>query len=217
MRKKLTGVLITVLVILVVAIGAIEAKEYFMPGNNDKPAVKHDIEIGPYKVSAYQTEYLKTVGDKLKTDYETKPNSIKTIDALSSYFIADYFTLRNKFVMDEVGGMGLVYSGIRTTFKNNAIDSYYMDLTEYRNEYGADNLPEVSSVKVVNRKNVNKNSVTLNANGKSNLVAFKDMDLTWTYVDNDVVNPKALKIVNKGTLRLALDKNGTWWVYELLG
>lgn len=217
MGKRLTGILVTILVVLIIAIGAIEAKDYFMPSNNDKPEVKKEIEIGPYKVSAYQTDYLKTVGDKLKTAYDAKPNSTATIDELATYFVADYFTLRNKFVMDEVGGMGLVYSGIKKTFKENAIDSYYMDLTEYRNEYGADNLPEVNSVKVLKRENVSKRNVDLNAASKKNLVSFKDVSISWSYLPNDVVNPKALKIVDRGVLRLALDKNGTWWIYEFLG
>lgn len=216
MRNRLKRVLIIILIILIIAIGAMEVKNYIKPESKSQTLMKKNINIGPYKINENQTEYMKQLAEELKTAYDTNPDSDALLYALTKYFVADYYTLRNKFVMADVGGMGLVYPVISKTFKQNAIDSYYMDITEYRNEYGVDNLPEVASIKVSKPEKINMAAIRLNDELKEKAKDFRDIVVDWTYVDNDVVNPVQLKLVNKSVIRLVKDVDGTWWIYEIL-
>lgn len=214
-KKTSSKVLMGILIILVFLLGGIEVKSV-LDATNKKPTVRVQTKsIGPYAVNSEQSDYQKEVETKLKTALQgTK--AVPIIEAISQYFISDFFTLRDKLSSNDVGGLGFVYPRNQGYFKANAIDAYYLDLPNYVKDYKQENLPLVTSVKMEKPVRVSKTTANLTKEDATKIRYVYDAKVTWTYEANDVVDPARINLVDNITIRFVRDTDGTWWIYELV-
>lgn len=216
MNRKLRISLIIILAILIVILGAIEIKKLVDVKPSNQTKVEATKKIGPYTVEVAQTSILQGYEDELKSAVNEGKNT-PIMKALTKYFIADYFTLRYKNNMYEVGGQGVVYPKTVKRFKTNAIDSYYLDVAEYNDDYGSENLPLVDAVSVNKPVKVDKATVDFDKGIAKDIKTVYDVKAKWQYEANDVVNAVKLGIVNEAIIRFVVDNENQVWVYEILG
>lgn len=213
--KKRTKILIGILTVCVIALIILDLRSTL--GWDQRQALKAPtFKIGEYTLVEGRTKYLEsaktTLAEALKNDDEQAK-----VKELASYFVADYFTLKNKSTFNDVGGLGLVLPAVRSQFKTNAIDSYYVDLSSFIKAYKAQNLPEVTGVKVEQVQQLDKNpdlSKYKDAQGKAVVVEKAyDVSTSFNYKDNNVLDISNL--VNKAVVRL-VQVNNIWYVLELM-
>lgn len=217
MNKKLRISLIVVLIILIAILSAIEIKQVLNLNPDNQVKVEPTHKVGPYTLEVAQTSILQEDEKNLKTAIEQGKEK-PLVQAVAKYFVSDYFTLRYKNNMNDVGGLGVVFPKTKNQFKINAIDSYYLDVAEFNADYGPENLPLVDEISVNNPVKIDKSTVDFDTKAIADDVkAVYDVTAKWQYEANEKVNATKLGIVNQIVVRLVVDKENQVWVYELLG
>ena len=98
-----------------------------------------------------QKEYFKELKVAVEGDEEEglQPADDQTIAGLvCKNYVADFYTWTNKTAQYDVGGLYYVYQPHRKDVYTQARDGFYKYLTNYINQYGAENLIEVENVEV---------------------------------------------------------------------
>ncbi|WP_423363134.1 hypothetical protein [Mycoplasma sp. P36-A1] len=213
--SKNTKILFGVLTILILALTFTEVKSVYDATKVTKSteAEKTSLEIGPYSVSITQSEYEKLIQSELTTALESKKNK-DIVNSVTKYFISDYFSLRDKPNFNSVGGTGFVFSKVKKQFTKNAISGYYMDLEQYKNTYGAENLPLVNKVTIVKTTKVNKTKVATSETKTTKVGGVYDVQVKWTYEANEKLSTKS--IIKKAKVRLVSNpETKVWYVYDI--
>lgn len=103
-------------------------------------------ENGVYFAPENPTEYIaKTYEDLTASLSKDEPTQAQ---AAAAYFLADFFTLKNKEEESDVGGMDLIPSASADAFLEYAKYYYYHVLPVIRTRDGEAALPEVTDVKL---------------------------------------------------------------------
>ena len=98
-----------------------------------------------------QKEYFKELKNAVEgnEEEEIQPADDQTVAGLiCKNYVADFYTWTNKVSQYDVGGLYYVYQPQRKQVYIQARDGFYKYLTNYINDYGAENLIEVESVSV---------------------------------------------------------------------
>lgn len=114
--------------------------ETSLSANTDR-SMQNDL----YEIGNNPTELEKTYFQQL-TDALNNGTKEEIAEAVVFNFVSDYFTWTNKDGNYEVGGLQYIYSDKYSTFEEWSRYNYYEDLDLYINQYGRDNLPEVTEV-----------------------------------------------------------------------
>ena len=151
--------------------------------------------IVPYSIRGNATDYQKELFNKLEEDYLTSPDSIEVAEDVAMSFVADFFTLSNKQIKNDVGGAQFFNEEYRINFREKAINSYYFALEQWIMDYGLQNLPTVEDITII----------------KSELGdSFEtcSVSLTWIYRN---VTFDTSKLQNKGEIHLRYNKTSEKW------
>lgn len=119
----------------------------------------------PYVVRFNATPLQTQLFKDLEKAYEEKDDK-KIAGLIAQNFIADFYTLSNKTLKNDVGGVQFWSEDIRLNFRNKAINSFYYNLETYIHDFGKTDLPEVSEF--------TKTDVTVNKD-------VYNVSLTWNY------------------------------------
>ncbi|MDR1782314.1 MAG: hypothetical protein LBR40_04890 [Bacilli bacterium] len=215
LKNKKTKYLFIVLTIMVCFLAIYEAKSMIELKEKSKLTVKKDNKIGPYTVFEDKTAYEKELTPLLE-DAISKKDEKQIQTLVSQYFVAEYFTLRDKSNYSQVGGVGFVLPVSQSVFKTNAIDSYYRDIKEFIVTYGQDNLPLVTEVKVNTIKKGKVDDIVLPKTKKgekeTKISSVVKVNCSWTYEANDKLS--TTDVVDKMNIVL-VKASDNWYVYEL--
>lgn len=148
-----------------------------------------------------QQEYFAQLKDAIENNTASDE---ETAGLVCKNFIADFYTWSNKQGQYDVGGLYYIYSGTNPTGHYNEQtyilirDSFYKYLSNYINEYGAENLLEVESVEVTKAKKssdlylINERTGWEPIDEESYQEVFGDVEYDayevtckWTYKQND--------------------------------
>jgi len=211
---KHSKILFAILTLMVIILGITEIRSVFNAASTivaQAPELETK-EVGPYTVPVTKSEFLNQLYENIETSMEGNASAQR--QAVASAFVADFFTLRDKENFSDVGGLGFVFEPVREQFRTNAIDSYYLDLYQFRAAFGQENLPKVISVNVDDSTNLDLDSVALNDNNDIPVRNVYDLTLTWQYEENDVVD--TTNIINTARIRLVQDNDSrNWYVYAI--
>lgn len=83
--------------------------------------------------------------NKLSEDISSKDLAAIAED-VAICFVYDFFTLKNKEGISDVGGLAYLPKNRATEFKDYAEKYFYKNITSLSKDYGAENLPEVKNV-----------------------------------------------------------------------
>lgn len=214
--KKRTKILIGILgacVLILVALDLRSTLGWDKKGPEQVPTFK----IGEYTLLDGRTKYLGSARTELENAVKGNEDQA-LVKAVTNYFVADYFTLKNKRTFNDVGGLGLVLPVVRGQFKTNAIDTYYVDLSSFINAYKAENLPEVTNVKIDSQQKLDKVpdlSKYKDYKDKTKATSVQsayDVSTSFEYQDSNVLDTSNL--VSKATIRL-VKVNDVWYVLEI--
>ena len=211
-KKKSTKILLGILTVLVLVLAGFEFKSVVESNEKNNSSVPVTKMIGPYKVNTNQTDFQKKVGQELEEALKTK-QGVPITRAVSKYFVSDFFTLRNRTDKNDVGGMGFVLLDAQAQFKANAIASYYRDLVNFKDSYGAENLPLVTDVSVGAAKRVANSEVSVNESSTLKIESVYDIPVSWQYEKNDVL--AKIDIVDKAVLRFVRASDNNWYIYQI--
>ena len=103
----------------------------------------------PYSLRSNATDYQKEIYKLLENSYKNDKNSLETAELIAMNFVADFYTLSNKTIKNDIGGAQFWYPDYRLNFRDSAINSYYFNLETMIDDLGSENLPTVMSVEVV--------------------------------------------------------------------
>lgn len=213
MNKKLVKRLFILLTIMMIALAGLEVKNLLDTTKKTEEVTEYR-EVGPYKLSAEQSELEKEIETELLAALDSKDED-KILQNVSRYFVADYFSLYDKTSTNVIGGLGLVFTNNKKEFKTNAINSYYGDVPLYREVYGAKNLPKVSEIKASKVSNYDLNLLDVNKKDDSKASKAYSIDLSWSYAENEELD--TTNIVNKAEMILVKSSNDNYYVFALEG
>lgn len=239
-KKKYLYMFIFILpfIIAIVIFGVITVKEVkgiINMAKGDTPVeVKDENKITSmnYILRDNATDLQKEYFAELKNAVEVDNADELTIAGLvCKNFVADFFTWTNKYGQYDVGGLYYFYSQEDdvTNFKSNiylkARDGIYKYLNQYINEYGSENLLEVSEVSVDSVSKANyvyemyeKVGVESDAEGTYyniyDTINYECFDVTcsWSYKEGSKLDTS--KFVNKLNF-LVIEDRGRYEIVEI--
>lgn len=150
--------IITAIIIVAVVIGVL-LFILLKPGKSNADDPKNNqpqqtTSVGSYSIRSNATAYQKTLYDELKEAIKSK-NDEAVAKSIAQNFVADFFTLSNKTIKNDVGGTQFWSEDARLTLRTKAIDTFYSNLELYIKDYGSKNLPIVKDVKVTGTNKMN--------------------------------------------------------------
>lgn len=212
-RNKRRKIMIIILILLNILIG-------FLVLTNKKNVKEPEVvevvkthEVGPYTLRSNQSDYVKTLDTELSSAVDSKDDE-KNIEAVSKYFVADYFTLSNKKDANDVGGLELVLPSNKDAFEKNSIDSFYIDYPYFVKSYTKDGLPEVTDVSITSVDDYETKNIVDNKDNNLDVSDAKSVSVEITYKEVEGVE---YQILDKTKIVVVKDDLGVWYVYEILG
>ena len=130
-----------------------------------------------------------------------------TATALVKCFISDFYTWTNKYGQYDIGGMLYVYSPSRANIYTGARYNFYKYLTEYINEYGSENLLEVTDIQVTNAF---KSDHQYDIDGTGYDCWF--ITCEWTYKESDKMD--IASFVTKEEFKVIKNTDGRFEIVE---
>ena len=171
-----------------------------------------------------QKEYFKELKVAVEGDEEEgiQPSDDQTIAGLiCKNYVADFYTWTNKVSQYDVGGLYYVYQPQRKAVYTEARDGFYKYLSNYINDYGAENLIEVESVDVksVTKQNYTYtvvDTITDKETTETEEVTreYKDLYLvkcTWTYKEGSKISTSQM---DKSMYFLVTKRDGIFEILE---
>ena len=145
-----------VLIIAVISIGVSFLNS--SSGTKTDEIIQEESKATPYSLRSNANEYQKQLFDDLEKSYKSDMTSSETIGNIAKNFVADFYTLSNKTIKNDIGGAQFWYPDYRINFRDAAINSYYFNLELLIDEYGSSNLPTVQNIEVMSVKPNDDNS-----------------------------------------------------------
>lgn len=153
--------------------------------------------VANYELKESNSSYFKKEFKNLEKAYnEKEEKEPEYVEVLSKLFVADFYTLSNKYSRNDIGGTDFIHKSGVETFKNKAKDSFYSGIKTNFNDDRKQKLPEVSNVEVISNeaieasykdnKDENAYVVKLNLSYKENLSYPENVVLTFIHVGNDL-------------------------------
>ncbi len=129
----------------------VDSVKNLVPGEKGSTVRKDTEDIEEYdyhlrhNATALQKDLFKELDGLLAQDPQ---DDLAIAESVAKNYVADFYTWTNKEGQYDVGGMYYVFSDSRYNIYMQARDTYYHYLSTFINEYGAENLLEVTSVNV---------------------------------------------------------------------
>lgn len=203
-RRIVIGVLILILAILLILF-AINLGD---KDNENKKKVVDEIKKFSYTVSDTDTKLFKDKFKKLKNVLSEKEIDNKEYAKLiSELFIIDFYTLDNKTSKNDVGGVQFIYESYKADFVDKARDSIYKQVKSNLDSTRNQNLPEVQNIEVNSIEEVVPSEIfeSEEFEGVTDPEAY-ELNLSWTYKNNDDFQSEATIIVVKDKDKLSIGK-----------
>lgn len=139
-KKKIIVASIIAAVVLIVAVVG-----FMVLRNSPKKEIKEPEKpteryFAPANPTTLQTELYQLL---LDADHANDEQKVKELVAAS--YAVDFFTWSNKGTRQEVGGVIYVIDAWKATFGTQAIQTYYRDFNELKNQFNQAGLPEVET------------------------------------------------------------------------
>ncbi len=143
-KKKLIIILSLVCVLI---IGSVVG--FIVLNQKDKPKEEKPVEVveryfEPANPTALQQEIYKAL-----LEADRAGNADETRKLVAASFVVDFLTWSNKASRQDVGGTIYFIEPWKATFGTNAIQTYYRDFNELKNQFNQGGLPEVETYTVV--------------------------------------------------------------------
>jgi len=220
-RRLLTLALIAPFLIIIAVCGVLifkEAKSMLsLATESNASDAKHTINGGDkhtgYLLRNEATDIQKEYFAELKDYFEntgTQGQESDVAACIVKNYVADFYTLSNKVGQYDVGGMYYVFEEQRQQIYIQARDGFYKYLSNYIEQYGAENLLEVESVEASASKRADLYEVKeLNAENVEEENAYEAWDVTasWTYVTKEESTFKTSSFDTKAYF-VVIDRNG---------
>lgn len=203
-RKILILILIVVLAVLLVLFALNLGKKE----DDNKKKVVDEIKKFSYTVSETDTELFKNKFKELKKILSSKNIDNKEYAKLiSELFVIDFYTLDNKITKNDVGGVQFVYESYKADFIDSARDSIYKQVKSNLDNNRNQSLPEVENIDVTSVEEVSPSEIFENDEFKNatELLGY-EIDLNWTYKNNDDFQTEAKIIVVQDGDKLSIGK-----------
>ena len=151
-------------------------------------STEYQLELFDLLVNAHN-QYFETNSDEDLKNYAA---------AIVRNFIADFFTLSNKKIRPDVGGLQFFSEEVVDNFRNFAIDEFYLYLNQYIEMFGSESLPTVTATRILNIEfgtlMIDAEGYNNEINGEHTLFSNEDrlmeenktiiIDVEWEYADS---------------------------------
>lgn len=203
-RKIIIGILIVVLAILLIIFAITLGKK---EDDNQKKVVD-EIKKFSYTVSETDTQLFKDTFKELKKVLSAKEIDNKEYAKLiSELFVIDFYTLDNKNTKNDVGGVQFIYESYKADFVDSARDSIYKQVKSNLDNNRNQSLPEVETIEVTSIEEVVPSTIFESEDFKDVTEAEAyEVNLNWTYKNNDDFQTEATIIVVKDGDKLSIGK-----------
>lgn len=155
MKKKIISLTVIIVIILAIFI-AYYLKNEQENKEPEKIKVVDNIEKYGYSLYENKTSLYKNKFNELKEVLNAEEiNEKKYAEILSELFVIDFYDLKSKVTNTDVGGLDFILEDIKEEFTSAAEDSLYRYIES--NVYGerTQELPSVSSTKILSSTNFN--------------------------------------------------------------
>lgn len=121
-----------------------------VPGQSVSEEKKNEYYAIRSNATAYQKELYEKLTNQLNDGYDFQDEDAKVSIAktIVQSFVADFYTWTNKAGNYDVGGLEYIYSSNLKNFNKAARDRFYNQLSSDIDQYGQENLLEVTEVSV---------------------------------------------------------------------
>lgn len=203
-RKILIFILVVILAVLLVIFALNLGKRE----DTKQKKVVDKIDKFSYTVSETDTKLFKDKFKELKKVLSSKEiDNKKYAKLISELFVIDFYTLDNKITKNDVGGAQFVYESYKADFIDSARDSIYKQVKSNLDNNRNQSLPEVETINVVSVEEVNPSEIFKSEEFKdvTDDEAY-EINLNWTYKNNDDFQKEATIIVVKDGDKLSIGK-----------
>lgn len=187
------------IVIIIAGIGVIAVSK--MVGNENNNPVGNSTVVSSskeiYSIRSNATEYQKEVYEELKEALKSEDQQL-IAEALVKNFVADFYTLSNKSIKNDVGGTQFWSTDARLTLRTKAIDTFYTNLELYVRDYGNENLPCIENVTITGSSLMDGDHIYA-------------ISAEWTYVENSVFDTSDFQ--NSAMFEVT-NETGTSYIYK---
>lgn len=175
-----------------------------------------------------QKEYFKQL--KTAIEDEEKADGLTIAELVAKNYVADFYTWTNKQGSFDVGGLYYVFDGeylngdhFRDNVYLNAKDGFYKYINNYINDYGQENVLEVSNVEIVSsRKSAEKFTINEHVayvqDENEEWIDYREdheydtylIKCRWDYAETPLDLNKFANTINL----MIIDSNGTFQIVE---
>lgn len=163
--KKSKIILLASLFLVVLLIALFAFMKLFKHKNAQENFEDQKSDKMPYVVRFNATPLQTQLFKDLEKAYDEKDDK-KIAGLIAQNFVADFYTLSNKTLKNDIGGVQFWKEDVRINFRNKAINSFYYNFETYIHDFGKTDLPEVSEF--------TKTDVTVEKD-------IYNVSLTWNY------------------------------------
>lgn len=206
--NTLKYIIFSLIIILVIAgIGVAACYLLGSDENNENNQVKtttneiegYGITLDDYDSALYINEF-----NVLRDNLNSKnPNMEEYAKSVAKLFIIDLYTINNKINKYDVGGLELIYSGIKDNYVSNVTDTIYRYVEDNTNDNRNQNLPEVVSIDVTSANKINYKVKSENVEYEAYSIKLK-----WAYhVDYGYDTEGEVIVINKDSKFYVVEKN----------
>lgn len=197
------NIIIAVIIVIILVFGGILAINLLGTSEGTgTPVIEHETHSDlPYTIRSNATDYQKELYKELETLYAEEAEPIALAESIAKNFVADFFTLSNKTIKNDIGGAQFWCTDIRLEFREKAVDYFYQNLELYIHDFGAENLPTVTSITVneIEEKQINATDVVYH------------MTMSWTY--DEVEGFPISKMQNTATVEVIEEDEELYMYY----
>lgn len=187
-KTRLRNLLLVILpfVILACVFGFISYKALAdVSSNTSGTAYKDSIDSMDYHLRDNATDLQEDLFKDLQDAVNDGTDKANIAFLVCKNFVADFYTWTNKVATYDIGGMYYVYSPQRANIYTQARNQYYKYLSYYIDEYGSDNLLEVTGF-VDDECTVDQTPSTYEIDGKT--YESYAVTLVWEYKNTETFN-----------------------------
>ena len=192
---------------------------------------ENKIESMGYILRENATDLQKDYFKELKTAVEEEEfNGLKIAELVAKNYVADFYTWTNKQGSYDVGGLYYVFNGeylngdhFRDNVYLNAKDGFYKYINNYINDYGQENVLEVTNVEIVSSQKTSEKfmlneHVAYVQDENEEWIDYREDDefetylikCRWDYAETPLDLNKFANSINL----LIIDRNGTFQIVE---
>lgn len=181
LKKKAKKFLITLLILIILCVGALFAYKFVLNKNEVKEVkVLNTIEKYNYQLKDTKSKKYKDMFYELEKILKKDPvDEEEYVKKISEMFIYDFYSLADKTAKTDVGGTDFIYSNILSNFLENAENTYYKYVESNIYNQRKQKLPVVDKITI---DNIEETAFTYE--DKTDDKAY-EVKISWTYTDDD--------------------------------